>query len=212
VADTLYTKRKLIELIRREVSGGYPSDIDRVRDAEIEAQICSVANVFMKKEVFTTTMNLEGATIPNGCVLATYKADVSRGVGVTSFASLPITPMYLPNGMGVFSVYPDGFPWKEYIPLPPNVVYTVMRDKMINPINKKCYTIDENQVVIFDDLVGAGITKVGIKLAVMDITKYGLNDVLPIPPEMITDIFTAVVNVYKQEPNKLRTEGNQPQP
>ena len=208
----LNTRHNLIELIRRDLSGGFPSDMDRVRDAEIAMQINSIANALLKKEYFNTTLNIEGDRIPDGCMLATYTIDVTPSENYTATATLPIVPVVLPKGMGVFSVYPYGRPDLAYIPVPPNVVFQVQKDKMISPIGKKCYSVNGKRVVIYDNLIGAGVTKLNVQLAVMDIETLDDNDVLPIPADMISEIHTVVVEIYKGEQHLRRNESNQPQP
>jgi hypothetical protein len=155
---------------------------------------------------------MDGAYIPEGCMLATFTVDVNRGVAGNCVAKLPIVPMMLPNRVGVFSVYPSGQPDKEYIPLPPNVINQVKRDRLLNPINRKCYSWDGNTITVFDDIFGSGITKLDLKLCVMDIASLGLDDPMPLPPELATDVATAVANIYRQPDTKQRTESNQPQP
>ena len=208
----VFTLRKLTELIRRNLSGGFPSDMDRVKDAEIQMHINSVASALLRKEVFDTTFATDGAYIPEGCVLSTFTVDVNRGVNNYGVAKLPITPMMLPNRIGVYSVYPAGQPEREFIPLPPNVVYQVRKDKLLNPINRKCYSWDGDTITVFDDIVGSGITKLDVKLCAMDISTLSLDDILPLPPELISEIAVAVANIYRQPDTKQRTESNQPQP
>lgn len=207
-----FTLRKLTELIRRDLSGGFPSDMDRVKDAEIQMHINSVAGALLRKESFEVNFGIDGGYIPEGCILATFTVDVTRSVAGYCAAKLPIVPMMLPNRIGVFSVYPSGQPDKEYIPLPPNVINQVRRDKLLNPINRKCYSWDGNKITVFDDIFGTGITKLDVKLCTMDIASLDLDDPLPLPPELISEIAVAVANIYRQPDNKQRTESNQPQP
>ena len=206
------TRHNLIELIRRDLSGGFPNDMDRVRDAEIAMQINSIANSLLKRDYFNTTLNIEGARIPDGCMLATYTLNVSKGENSTSKCTLPITPIMLPMGMGVFSVYPAGRPDLSYIPVPPNVVYQIQKDRMISPIGRKCFSVSGKNIVVYDDLLNSNVTQLNVQLAVMDIDSLDDNDILPIPADMISEIHQAVVEIYKGEQHLKRTESNQPQP
>jgi hypothetical protein len=63
----------MIERVRRILSGGFPSNRDRVRDAEIRKHLESAMNRLLKTEILNTTFNIDGATIPDGIVIATYE-------------------------------------------------------------------------------------------------------------------------------------------
>ena len=113
------TKSQLIERVRRILSGGYPSNRDRVKDAEIEKYLESAINRLLKMEMFNMTYTVDGMSIPDGVMLATYEnIPVTLGLNDTCTAVLPTTPMYLPERMGVFSVYPSSYPEAEFIPIP----------------------------------------------------------------------------------------------
>lgn len=207
------TKRLLCERIRRILSGGFPADADRVQDPEIIFAIGSVANGLLKGEMYNTVYNTDGESIPQGAMIATYeKIPVTRGLGIQSVATLPIQPLTLPERQGVFSVYPTGYPEAEYIPLPPGLLNFWKNDKLVNPLNRRMYTAEQKQVIINDDLIGAGITQVDMKLCILDISQYEGNEPLPITPDQEVQIINAVVEMYKQEPKNIRSESNQPQP
>ena len=124
------TKSQLIERVRRILSGGYPSNRDRVKDAEIEKQLESAINRLLKVEMFNMTYNTDGMTIPDGVMIGTYEnIPVTQGLNDTCFATLPVTPMYLPEKMGVFSVYPSSYPEAEFIPIPSGQYYILQQIK-----------------------------------------------------------------------------------
>lgn len=217
------TKAILVERCRRLISAGFPSVYDRVRDPEIAAAIATVTNKMLAVSVLGTTFNVDGDSIPEGSVIATYtNIPVTAGPVITqangenpinsSIAKLPATPMYLPDRMGLFSVYPSGRPWNEYIPLPPGVYHQWMRDKLVSTVNRNLYEWSSGYVTVFDDLPGSGITKLDMKLCIMDISLMDANDPLPLPPEMEGEVIAAVVAMFRQEPANRRTESPQPEP
>lgn len=213
----LIYKLAITEKIRRILAGGYISTSDRVQNAEITLAVCNVANTLLKGEMYNTIYNTDGQTIPQGAMIATYDGNnalqVQRGSSPgISVVQLPTTPLTIPDRQGVFAVYPDGYPDAEYIPIPPGVIGFWKRDKLVNPINRKMYTHEGTKVTIFDDLIGAGITKVGTKLCIFDINQYGDYDVLPITPDQEWEIIKQVVSLYIGEPYDRRQENNQPQP
>lgn len=214
----IFSIRTITELIRRELSGGFPSDMDRVKDAEIRMHIVSLGNAAMKAEVFNTTYNFDGDSIPDGYVYASYDITIPSNAPISKTpVTLPVIPMSLPNRMGVFEVTPtpliDGV--TEFIPLPSGVVNQILKDKVMNPLASICYSWDNgNKITVFCDLHALGVTSVTVKMCVMDLNNsaYTEDTPLPLTPEMVSDIVVKIVNIYKQESNTQRTEDIQPQP
>ena len=199
------SKRSLTERIKRILDGGYPSTATRVKDPEIEHAIGSAMGRALRMEVFNTTYQLDGGSIPDGSMLATYEGiTVVRGSGMTAKARLPVTPSYLPERMGVFSVYPSGYPEKEYMPVPPGIINIWKGNKILNPINETIYSWDSGWVTIYEDLVGAGIGTVDMKLAVVDISHLDDYDPLPIPPDMEGSVIAEVLQLLGAEPRTER--------
>ncbi len=153
----------------------------------------------------------------SGIVIATYEnIDVVRGVNYdevkTCVAALPVTPYLLPDGQGLVSVYPSGFPFQEYYPIPRMMVSAWLKDPRVKSLIGEFYCWDSGKVTIFDDLFSGGVTPtVDMQLAILDINRLGDNDPLPIPPEYLADIVTAVIARY-QEPDTMRKETDQPSP
>lgn len=196
-----YSTSNITELIRKQLSAtGEPADLDKIRDAEIKMHIQSVANALLKAEVFNTTYNFEGESIPDGCVIATYTLEVTKGAQGTAKARLPITPLYLPDKMGVFAVYPTGYdysPEQQFVYAAPGTYNVIQRERLISPLGKKCYTWDSGVITVFADLIDAGITTIDVKLCVMDLGRCDDNDPLPITPDMASVITSQVVAIYQ---------------
>lgn len=210
------TKRMIAEEIRRVAMGGFLSDRDRVREGEIYLAINEVTNKILKVQAMDTMYNIEGGSNLSGLVLATFSnITVTRGVNYgrvkTAVAELPITPYLLPNGMGVYSLYPEGMPFEEFYPIPIGMISAWLKDSRVSGLIDNTYSLQGNKLIIFSDLFASGNPEVGMTLAILDINGLGENDILPIPPEYLDDIVNAVIARY-QEPDTKRKETDQPSP
>jgi hypothetical protein len=208
------TKSQLIERVRRILSGGYPSNRDRVKDAEIEKYLESAINRLLKMEMFNMTYTVDGMSIPDGVMLATYEnIPVTLGLNDTCTATLPATPMYLPERMGVFSVYPSSYPEAEFIPIPSGQYYILQQVKEINSLlGRVPYIWDGRKLTIYRNLIGDGIYSIDIKLAVADLTNIGPNDPLPLSPELEEQAIQACVQIFLTEPRTIRDESLEASP
>lgn len=208
------TKSQLIERVRRILSGGYPSNRDRVKDAEIEKQLESAINRLLKAEMFNMTYNVDGMSIPDGVMIGTYEnIPVVGGLNDTCTAELPVTPMYLPEKMGVFSVYPTSYPEAEFIPIPSGQYYILQQIKEINSLlGRVPYIWDGRKLTIYRNLIGDGIFSVDIKLAVADLSTLGPNDPLPLSPELEEQAIQACAQIFLVEPRTIRDESLEASP
>lgn len=193
------TIQKLIELCRRAIAGGDPHDNDAVRNAEIREKIGTTGARLMAADY--KNILSEGETIPPGYMIATYRnIPLAAGDGTRVYARVPVTPMSIPpNNIGVFAVYPSGYPDLYFIPVPDGTVEIIKRDKMVSNVHRKLYTYSGGRVTIEDDLIGAGITSVDMKLCVKDINDFPDNEEIPFPPEVIEQIMTEVVAFYNHK-------------
>lgn len=208
------TKSQLIERVRRILSGGYPSNRDRVKDAEIEKYLESAINRLLKMEMFNMTYTVDGMTIPDGVMLGTYEnIPVVGGLNDTCTATLPVTPMYLPERMGVFSVYPSSYPEAEFIPIPSGQYYILQQVKEINSLlGRVPYIWDGRKLTIYRNLIGDGVFTIDIKLAVADLSTIGPNDPLPLSPELEEQAIQACVQIFLTEPRTVRDESLEASP
>lgn len=211
------TKKMIAEEIRRVAMGGFLSDRDRVKEAEIMLAVNEEANKRLKIAALDMAYNVEGGSNISGLVLATYEnITVTKGVSYgdvqTCNVTLPVSPFLLPDGQGVYQVYPSGMPFQEFYQLPIGMVSLWLKDNQVKNILSEFYTFSNNKIVIFSDLFSQSITpQVDVVLAIADINKLGDNDILPIPAEYLSDIVTAVIARY-QEPDTVRKETSQPSP
>ena len=74
--------------------------------------------------------------IPDGSVIGTYENNkcVKGSNGATNIP-LPVTPLMLPEKMGVFAVYPSGRPDKRFYFVPMDMIYTHLLDRKSTRLN-----------------------------------------------------------------------------
>jgi len=196
------TKAIMAEQIYRILQGGVPSEVRaRVGLPEIKAAIGNACGGLLKASHLDTVLNIDGESIPDGSMIAVYEnRPVERIPGKGSpqaRVQLPANPIQMPEKMGVFAVYPSGRRDEEWMPLPAGVYSFIMKDRLINPINCKCYTWGSNRfITIHDDLIGAGIDTVDIELCVADLSTLGDNDPLPVPGDMEPQLIQTVLQIF----------------
>ena len=195
----MVTKAIIREQVLRRIEAGFPSVRSQVKPLELDFAITQVANALLKVAHLNTTYNLDGESIPDGAMVATYEnLPVFKGYGFNSMVALPAMPMMLPEKMGVFSVYPSGSPEKEFIPLPQGVYNTLKGTNIFNPIDTDFYTWDNKHITIYADLLGANIPTVDVKLCIADLSAMGDNDILPISADVQADIVNKVVEQFAE--------------
>lgn len=193
------SKAKLTEVIRRRIAGGNPAANDRVKDAEIQRAIAAAANKILKTEALSNFTQNDDSLL-DGILIATYEnLQVEPSNGNYCRVKLPATPLTLPDKMGVYSVYPSGEPWKEFLPVPVGVYNILMGEKMLSSINKVVYTYENRYITVYKDIKGDDKNTVDVKLAIADIDQMEDHDPLPLSPDMEADVITYVLNLYLPE-------------
>lgn len=196
------TKYYLAEQVRRILTGGDPS-APAVKLQEIMGAIGQVINRKLKADVFQVTF-ASGDTIPDNYIVATYDnipVEVYKG---RSRAKLPAVPVALPKGMGIYHVGAAGDPDDFYIPIPSGQTAMLKTQPLINDLlGRIAYEVAGNYVVFHKDITRppSSVSKVDMKLVVMDINNYSDYDPLPIPADFETDIITEVVKLFSVEPS-----------
>jgi len=206
---TLYT---ISEQILRILNAGFPSTRSRVIIEEIKLHVAQVANTLLKAEYFNVTTTLDGGSIPDGSLIATYEGINCTPNGSNTKVQLPAIPMMLPEKMGVYSVYPSGMPDKAFIPVPIDVIYQLNMTQLFNPLNSICYTWDNKNITVYANLVGMNIPKVDMRLCVSDISNMSDNDPLPISPELQSVIISKVCDILAQKYDTQREDSITPEP
>lgn len=212
------TKGQMIERIRRILSGGYPSTRDRVRDAEIEKHMESAMNRLLKAEMFNVTYNMDGDSIPQGVMIATYTNLPASGVvnDPSYTVKIPVTPQYLPDGMGVFKVtVKNSLPSAELIPIPPGQ-YGILSGsgESSSMITQRIgYTWEGPNVRIWQVATVTTLAQLfEMQLCVVSLNSLASTDVLPLTPDLEEAVVDAVVKAYVNETRTIRDESFQASP
>jgi len=200
MATTIF---RLAEECGRLIYGGNIPIAGKVSIYELKIAVGQAINQLLKVDYFQVNGRL-GETIPNGSVLGLY-----TGIPTTTFngrtaAKLPIKPIKLPRDMGVWSVFPDGEPSQEYIPLQLGQFGLLKSQRLISDLMGQCgYEVYGDQVLFTKNLTPAPTDppfKVSMRLVIMDISQYGDFDPLPLLPEQEFQIKQMVVALYAPEP------------
>jgi hypothetical protein len=192
---------RLSEEILKILLGGDIKAASNISKNEVKISIGQVLNNLLKIDYLSTNLKT-GELIPNGSVLATYENIACEKWNNKSRCSLPIKPMKLPRGMGVWSVYPSGRPDDEFIPLQMGQSSLIKSQPMINELFGQIgMEVLGDKIVFTKNVVPPGGTyTVDMRLVVMDISQYGDWDILPVLPEMEWQIKQEVFKLYGMEP------------
>lgn len=199
MAQTIY---RLAEQVYSLIEGGDPGVASSISLNELKISCAQVINQMLKTEYLSVNMKT-GEAIPNGTVVARYEnIPVVQTSNNKSKASLPVKPMMLPRNMGVWSVYLEDSPEKEFIPLQMGQSNLLRSQLMINDLlGQTGYEVRGNDIYFTKDITDAGHpTSVIIEMIIMDISNYSDYDVLPVPPEMEWQVVQEVYKLYITQP------------
>ena len=197
---TLY---RLAEQTLNLIEGGDRSAASSIDVNEIKIACGQVVNKLLKIDYFQVNGKMAEA-IPNGSVLGLYENIVPvKWVTGRSKATLPIKPLKLPRGMGIWSVYLTSDPSTEFIPLQMGQSNLIKSQPMLNELLGQVgyEPLGEMDIAFTKDLTSLFPNDtVSMRLAIMDISKYDDYDPLPLPPEFEWDVITEVYKMYSSQP------------
>lgn len=199
------TTQKLgAQIIKLLSAGSKPKD-SKIRERYIYAEILQVVHKLIRSEYFEFKNTDDPAV--NHLYIATY-SDIT----VTNdtqhkrdYALLPVAPLYLPGGVGIQQVSPyTGDIDKDVamVIIQPNELemfrslnsgLEIMKDQFCaEPDRSRIWFTEKNNKT----LIESGISKVEIKMVVIDPTQVGPTDQLPIPPSMEIDVIQGVLALH----------------
>jgi len=213
----MVTKAILTEQIYRILQGGFPSIRSRVGKAEIELAISDVANKLLKTEVLSLNYTLDGGTVVDGAAIATYEniavtRSLNYGGIITAEFLLPASPLMMPEGIGVYEVYPSGMPHLSLNYIPSGSMKYWVKNRYVSPLHNRLFTVNGKKVTIYDDWFGVGYNEVDVQLVISDISSMSENEPLPIPADFREEIIARVLAIFTQESDTNRRETEQPSP
>jgi hypothetical protein len=195
------TIARLAEECMRIIYGGNVPDAGKVSPEEVKIACGQVANNLLKTEYFQVNAPA-GEMIPNGAVLGLYLNIPIQQWKDRSRAKLPIKPMKLPRGMGVYSVFPNDDPGSEYIPIELGQANLLKSQPMLSDLlGQVGYEAFDDYVYFTRDLTLPNQTLYcGMRLVILDISLYGDWDLLPVTPEIEWEIKKQVTQMFALEP------------
>ena len=174
----------------------------------LKVAVGQVLNKMLKIDTLQMNVNRDMAErIPNGCVLGLYEGIAVEQYNGKSAATLPVKPMKLPRNMGVWGIYPK---WEtngyydfdtEFIPLQMGQGGMLKSQRLISDLLGQIgYEVFGDKVVFTRDIkaISQNVT-LAMRLMILDIDQYSDWDLLPIPPEMESDVIMQIVQMYSNQ-------------
>lgn len=187
------TKQFISEQVLYRLAGGYSDKSFPVQPEDIWAALGQKVNSKFKMEQFNVTLP-SGETCPDNAMLAFYDsiAVTSNGNG-TARCTLPILPISLPRGMGVYEIT-DNNGQITFIPLLTGQAFLLKSQPLINDLlGQVGYSQKGLRIDFTKDIYLLGARTVNLSLVVMDISTYDITDPLPIPADLIDSIIDELV-------------------
>lgn len=170
---------------------------------EIRLVCEQVINKLLKAEYFQANIGM-GETIPNASSLCTYESIPVVKYKNVSKATLPAYPIKLPLNMGVFMIFGNDDVKNVYVPLQMGDIAMIDKEPIVSQLSGIVgYEVDGMDVIFNKDITAANpaVTKVTMRLVVMDISQYGDYDILPLPSDYEWAVINEVCKFYGVEPN-----------
>lgn len=199
------TKRLIADMVLYKLAGGPPDASFPVNKLDIYDALEHKVNTMFKTQQFSTNLP-SGGTIPENMALATYEdVAVTRTSNERSKCTLPVMPIALPRNAGVNEIRPvlnlvesgDRILGNPIIPIQAGQTFLLQADKLLNDLMGQWgYEVNGKTIIFSKDLTVYDITKVDIKLVVLDITQYTETDELPIPADYLGQIEDELVQEF----------------
>lgn len=185
----------ITEGVQKLLEGADPASKKKFAKAEINRYVVQVINGMLKTQHMTEEM-AGGETIPEGTVLAEYDNVAVERYKNVSRSTLPVMPIKLPMGMGVFHVSRTDDVINGFIPFEAGQLQMIDEEAYISDIlGQVGYEIRGKHIVYNKDYTTGDeftrMNEVYMLLAVKDLSLYGDWDLLPIPSSMEADVIMA---------------------
>lgn len=199
------TKKEISDNVLYKLAGGVPDSGFPVDERDIWSSLEDLVNKKLKIDQFSINLP-SGGTIPENLLLATYEdVVVTRTSNERSKCTLPVIPISLPRNAGVNEIRPvlnliesgDRMLGNPIIPLQAGQSFLLQADKLLNDLmGQWSYEINGKTVMFSKDLTVYDITSVDMKLVVMEISQYTINQDLPIPADWVSDITDELIKEF----------------
>lgn len=199
------TKKSISDSVLYKLAGGIPTKSFPVHEEDIWSSIEQKTNAMFAMKQFSVNLP-SGETIPDNLALATYEdVVVTSGNSGQSKSTLPVMPISLPKNVGIYEVRPvlsvvptgDRILGDPMIPMLAGQDFLLKTDSLLNNLlGQFAYTPKGRTIVYNKDLTTLGITKVDIQLVVLDMSQYGVTDILPIPASYETELEDQLIQEF----------------
>lgn len=180
------TKKLISDQLLFRLAGGIPDASFPVDERDIWGALGRIMNEQFKMQHFSQTLP-SGETMPDNLAIGIYE-DValtsSENVVGKSYATLPVMPIALPRGLGIYQIYDSQHPDSPFIPILSGQRALLKTDALLSDILGQVSYEPKGKTIFFNkDLPLFGISTVTMELVVLDMDEYGVNDLLPIPAD-----------------------------
>ena len=168
------------------------SNAKKFEAAEIKRFAVQVMNGMLKTQHLTEEMS-GGEVIPDGTILAEYDNIAVESYKNSARAALPVMPIKLPRGMGIYHVSKTDDIFNGFIPFGAGELQMIGEEPLISDILGQIGYEQRGKYLYFnkditDNDADYAITEVYMLLAVKDLSLYGDWDLLPISGSMELDV------------------------
>ena len=192
------TKYQIAEQVISLLNDGDTSAGSGVDIREVILLVGQVCNRRIKAEYFTVDINTAVAGETRPFIMGEYVLKVEEHRN-TSKADLPVMPIKLPMGQGVWEVNREDDPFNEmcFIPIPSGAK-GLMEGMLSKSLGQVGY-IWEGKTLYFDhNIFVEGVRTLSAKLIVVDVNSLDEFEPLPITADMEADVLTEVYQIVSQ--------------
>lgn len=193
------SKYSISEQILLRLQGGRPDMATTTDIRDIMLAVGQAVNELVKGQHFNVTLP-SGETIPDGLMIATYEDVSVEAWKKSSRALLPVMPVALPRGMGVFAISKADDQFCVFVPAQPGQIAMLQSQKMISGVGGLyAYELYGQYVEFNKNLIADSIDKVMVRLIVKDVMSLDDDDVLPIPADFESMVIETVFKRFAQQ-------------
>lgn len=199
---------RISEQIQRVLSGGDPSNTQRITLPEIRIAIGQVINRLLKIERLSNYQEGEKSPVVDAAI-AEYDNVAVTTYKDTSTCTLPAMPLHLTRGRGVWHVSKIDSPSDPFIPIQPGQWSLIKSQRILGDLNGLVgYEIRGDKLIFTENLPGRSINYVLIRLLVNDFDSYSDTDILPIPADMEMTVIEEVLKLFGAwQPSDKKVDG-----
>jgi hypothetical protein len=193
------TKKLISDQTLFRIAGGAPDSSYQVDERDIWKALEQLINAALKLSQFNQNLP-SGETLPENLQIGIYEnitvTSSPNGVG-KSYSTLPTMPISLPRNMGIYQIYNADYPDSPFIPIQAGQRALLKTDALLSDLLGQVSYEPKGKTIFFSkDLPLYDVTTVTMELVCMDMSLYGVNDVLPLPADLEAGIIEQLVKMF----------------